>query len=89
LGLPTVEINHIGNYRFIGATDNLRKKAESPSSYFQRLKNSGIPIEKHLLCKLESQDPSKLILDAPTYMDFRDRRASDIFNIAKTIVNPP
>jgi hypothetical protein len=33
LGLSSPDINHLGNFRFIGATDNLRKKGEMPASY--------------------------------------------------------
>jgi hypothetical protein len=41
LKLTTEEINHIGNYRFVGATDNIRKRAERPDSFFGRLKAQG------------------------------------------------
>jgi hypothetical protein len=41
LNLTPIEINHIGNYRFVGATDNIGKRAEIPSTYFQGLKTSG------------------------------------------------
>ena len=88
LSLASAEINDIGNFRFIGASDNLRKRAELPASYFGRLKSAGIDIEKHLLLPDVSLDPSKLVFDAPTYTSFRDRRHDEIWNIANRVVNP-
>ncbi len=86
-GLPTSEINHLGNYRFVGATDNIRKRGEQPSSYFQRLKNAQIQIEKHLLLRDVSQNPSLLAWDVASYRSFRDRRLERIFDIASHAVN--
>jgi len=88
LGLSTPAINHIGNYRFVGATDNIRKKAELPESYFGRLKGAGINIENHLLLPDESKDPSLLKFDIATYESFRDSRLAAIFQISEKIVNP-
>lgn len=79
------DINHIGNYRFLGATDNIRKKAQDPSSYFQDLKNSGIEVEKHLLVDDYINDLTKLTY--PNYIDFRDKRLVEIFKIAEAIIN--
>lgn len=87
LGLTSSGINHIGNFRFIGASDNLRKRAELPASYFTRLKNGGIDIEKHLLLKDFSDDPSKLVFDVPSYTTFRDRRHDEIWTIVNRVVN--
>src|SRR3954452_24606676 len=36
LGLLSSDINHLGNFRFVGATDNIRKSPERPASYFAR-----------------------------------------------------
>lgn len=88
LGLASAEVNHLGNYRFVGATDNIRKRGELPSSYFRRLKTSGIDISKHLLIDHISQDPAKLLFDIDNYRTFRDERLEKIWNIAKGIVNP-
>src|SRR5262249_27624504 len=88
LKLPTAEINHIGNYRFVGATDNIRKRAELPASYFNRLKQQGVNVENHLLLKQESDDPSLLKFDVPTYQQFRDARLKAVFAVAERIVNP-
>ncbi len=87
LDLETSDVNHLGNYRFVGATDNIRKRAELPASYFSRLKKDGIDVEPHLLLKDFSRDPSKLKFDKPTYLDFRDKRFEEIWEIASSIVN--
>lgn len=88
LGLPTEEINHIGNYRFVGATDNIRKNAERPDSFFGRLKAKGVNIANHLLLPEFAKDPTTLKFDEPTYRDFRDRRLTAVFEIADGVVNP-
>ena len=88
LKLTTEEINHIGNYRFVGATDNIRKRAERPDSFFGRLKAQGVNIENHLLLAEFATDPKKLKFDKPTYISFRDGRLNAIFQIADRVVNP-
>lgn len=88
LGLWSHEINDLGNYRFVGAIDNIRKRAELPDSYFQRLKTGGIDIEKHLLLPDYAASPAHLKFDVATYKDFRDRRREVIFKIANRVVNP-
>jgi len=88
LTLTTEEINHIGNYRFVGATDNIRKSAELPDSYFARLKAKGVNIQDHLLLPEFASDPTKLKFDLTTYRDFRDRRLKKVFEIANLVVNP-
>jgi len=87
LSLPTEEVNHIGNYRFVGATDNIRKSAERPAPFFGRLKGLGVDIANHLLLDEFSDDPSKLRFDVATYRDFRDRRLKAVFDIANRTVN--
>jgi hypothetical protein len=88
LGLPTEEINDLGNYRLIGATDNIRKRAEYPDSYFQRLRASNVDIEKHLLLIDYSTNPGLLTMDSDVYRQFRDSRRQAIFEIANRVVNP-
>lgn len=88
LGLYSADINHLGNFRFMGATDNIRKRAEMPASYFTRLKNSGVDIGKHLLLDDVAKDPSKLQFDVATYSQFRDRRFDRIWEIVAATVNP-
>jgi hypothetical protein len=88
LGLTTDEINHIGNYRYVGAMENLRKRAELPTSYFARLQAGDVPIQKHLLLSDFSTDPSKLVFDIDTYRRFRDSRLDAVFDIACKVVNP-
>ncbi len=85
--LPTQEVNHIGNYRLLGATDNIRKRAEEPADYFARLKADGIDIENHLLLSDVSADPSLLACTEAAYRKFRGRRLGKIYEIATGIVN--
>lgn len=87
LGLATEEVNHIGNYRFVGATDNIRKSAEKPDAFFGRLKAKGVNIANHLLLDEYATDPTKLEFDLATYRDFRDRRLKAVFDIADQVVN--
>jgi hypothetical protein len=87
LGLGAADVNHFGNFRFIGASDNNRKRAELPASYFQRLKNAGVSLDNHLLVKTYADDPAKLIFDVPTYIAFRDARFDVMWGIAKGVVN--
>lgn len=88
LGLSSPEVNHLGNYRFVGATDNIRKRSEMPASYFARMKNAGIDIGKHLLLKDVSANPTQLLFDVSSYRDFRDRRLERIWQIVEAAVNP-
>ena len=88
LGLYSADVNHIGNFRFVGATDNIRKRAELPASYFARLMNSGVDIAKHLLLFDVANDLSKLQFDEATYKAFRDKRFERIWEIAARTVNP-
>ncbi|MBI4178960.1 DUF262 domain-containing protein [bacterium] len=88
LGFGNREINDIGNLRFVGATDNIRKRAELPASYFARLKRSGVPIEKHLLVLDFATDPARLAFDADTYDRFRGMRRDEIWRLLRTVVDP-
>ena len=88
LALYSADINHLGNFRFVGATDNIRKRAELPAAYFARLKANGVDILKHLLLKDVASDPSKLLFDVPTYLAFRDARFERMWEILSATVNP-
>jgi hypothetical protein len=88
LGLGSSEINDIGNFRLIGASDNLRKRAEMPGDYFTRLKKAGVPIENHLLLPEFASEPTLLKFDVDTYNDFRQRRRAVIFGILKRAIDP-
>ena len=85
LGLRGDEVNHLGNFRFVGAKDNIRKRA---ASHFSRIKIAGVPVEKYLLEEPWASDPARLTLDVAAYTAFRDARFTAILNIAKKIVNP-
>ena len=88
LGLYSADINHLGNFRFVGATDNIRKRAELPASYFARLKGTGTDIAKHLLLEDVAKEPSKLLFDLVPYRAFRDRRFERMWEILAATVNP-
>lgn len=88
LGYGTSDINHLGNFRFVGATDNIRKRAEEPGKYFARLKAAGIPIEKHLLLPDYASDPTSLQFTSEVYEDFRNRRFERLFQILARVINP-
>lgn len=88
LKLSSSEVNTLGNYRFVGATDNIRKRAELPANYFGRLKAAGAPIEKHLLLADFSKDTARLLFNVETYRDFRNRRAQRIWEICSGTINP-
>lgn len=87
LGMGSTEINDLGNLRFVGATDNIRKRAELPDSYFSRLQKAGIPIEKHLLVDPFASDPSQLAFDAGTFDAFRKDRRDKLFSILRHVVD--
>jgi hypothetical protein len=87
LSCSTAEINDIGNLRFFGATDNIRKRAELPASYFSRLKAQGVPIERHLLVDEFASDPSKLAFDKATFDRFRALRRDAIWASLKRVVD--
>lgn len=88
LGFGTNDVNHLGNYRFIGASDNRRKRAELPDTYFARLKKDGVDISHHLLVPAYAADPTKLAFNPANYIAFRDARLNEMLAIAKRVVNP-
>lgn len=88
LGCSSAEINDIGNLRFFGAIDNIRKRAELPASYFTRLKTQGVPIDRHLLVEEFATEPSKLAFDKPTFDRFRSLRREAIWNSLRRVVDP-
>jgi len=81
------DINHIGNYRFVGATDNIRKRAEDPAPYFTRLAASGVALVRHLLEPNYSANPAMMTMDKATYLDFRTKRTQAIYNVVEPIIN--
>lgn len=88
LSVPTAKVNHIGNYRLVGASDNLRKRAELPQSYFKRLKDAGVDLRRHLLVQRYAADPSRLSFDKDTYYEFVDARTEAIWELVRRVVNP-
>ncbi|WP_375161765.1 DUF262 domain-containing protein [Bradyrhizobium sp. RDT46] len=88
MGLLSADINHLGNLRFMGATDNIRKRAELPSDYFSRMKSASMDITKHLLLPEYASDPKKLAFDIASYKQFRDRRFERMWDILSSTTNP-
>lgn len=72
----------------MGATDNIRKKAELPAAYFARMKAGGMNITKHLLLADYAGDPSKLAFDNASYKEFRDLRFERMWDILSSTTNP-
>lgn len=88
LGCTSYEVNDIGNLRFFGATDNIRKRAELPASYFSRLKEQGVPIDRHLLVEEFTADPATLAFDKQTFDRFRSLRRDAIWLSLRRVVDP-
>lgn len=88
LGYGSAEINDIGNLRFVGATDNIRKRAELPASYFQRLKAHGVPVEKHLLLADYASNPALMDFTRESFDSFRTARRAEIWRSVKRYVDP-
>src|SRR5438552_7403949 len=65
----------------------LRKRAELPAQYFQRLKIGAVNILRHLLLPDVADNPGLLNPDEHTYLDFRTRRFEVMFELAKKTVN--
>lgn len=87
LGAGSEAINDLGNLRFVGAIDNIRKRAELPADYFGRLKKSNVPIAGHLLVEPYASEPSTMKFDIETFRAFRAARRQQIFEILKRVVN--
>lgn len=88
LGQLSAQINDIGNLRYVGATDNIRKRAELPADYFGRMKRDGIEIVRHLLVPEFADNPTKLEFDVSTFSDFRERRRVEIRRTLRRVVDP-
>jgi len=88
LGLKGDDINHLGNFRLVGATDNKRKRAENPDAHFSRMLEARVPVADHLLAEPWASRPELMSLDFSTYEKFRKARAAEILKLAKQIVDP-
>lgn len=87
LGQVSAQINDIGNLRYVGATDNIRKRAELPADYFSRMKRDHVDVAKHLLVDEFSDRPERMVFDVPTFTDFRERRREEIRRTLKRVVD--
>jgi len=88
LGQVSASVNDIGNLRFVGATDNCRKRGELPASYFGRLKSDSVQIDKHLLVQEFADCPAKMLFEEETFSRFRKERRERIWAIGKRIIDP-
>jgi hypothetical protein len=88
LSKGSAEINQIGNLRLFGATDNIRKRAELPASYFVRLQAHGVPVEKHLLVPEFGRNPDRLSFDSETFDRFCAARREEIWESLRRVVDP-
>jgi hypothetical protein len=87
LGQVSAQINDIGNLRYVGATDNIRKRAELPANYFARLKRDHVDVAKHLLVEEFAVRPELMVFDEPTFANFRERRREEIRRTLKRVVD--
>jgi len=87
LGQLSAQINDIGNLRYVGATDNIRKRAELPADYFGRLKRDGIDLARHLLVQEFADTPAQMKFDLPTFTAFRERRRAEIRRTLRRVVD--
>lgn len=87
LGQLSAQINDIGNLRYVGATDNNRKRAELPADYFTRLKEQHVDVAKHLLVDQYANNPQQMLFDAPTFTSFRESRREEIRRTLKRVVD--
>lgn len=87
LGQVSAQINDIGNLRYVGATDNIRKRAELPADYFSRLKREHIDIAKHLLVEEFAEHPDRMTFDETMFTTFRQRRRDEIWRTLKRVVD--
>lgn len=83
----SAQINDIGNLRYVGATDNIRKRAELPADYFARMKREGVEIGRHLLVTQFVDNPSELKFDEPTFRSFREQRRYEIWRTLRKVVD--
>lgn len=87
LGQLSAQINDIGNLRYVGATDNIRKRAELPADYFARMKRDRIDIARHLMVPAFSDDPAELKFDVSTFTSFRQKRRAEIRRTLRRVVD--
>jgi hypothetical protein len=71
----------------VGATDNIRKRAEEPNLYFERLANAGVDLRKHLIVSAYASNPANLNMDMQIYLHFRDARTDEIYKILEPKIN--
>ncbi len=83
--LASKEINHIGNFRFVGDSENKHKNDEPPATYFDKMdKNDRL---RHLTLASYADNPAALEMSIDAYRKFRDERSLHILQMVQAIVN--
>lgn len=83
--LASKEINHIGNFRFVGDSENKHKNDEAPAEYFKKMERNDRL--RQLTVTEYADNPELLALSLDGYRQFRDRRAATILSMAQKVVN--
>jgi hypothetical protein len=83
--LASKEINHIGNFRFVGDSENKHKNDELPAVYFARMSQNDRL--RQLTLPTYAEKPALLEMTIDAYRQFRDARATCILEMAQGIVN--
>jgi hypothetical protein len=83
--LASKEINHIGNFRFVGDSENKHKNDEVPAVYFKNMERNDRL--RQLTITEYADNPDMLELTLESYRRFRDARAAVILSMAQNVVN--
>lgn len=83
--LSSREINHIGNFRFVGDSENKHKNDELPAAYFKQMKKNDRL--RQLTLSEYAENPEMLEMSLDSYRRFRDARAATILQTAQEVVN--
>lgn len=83
--LASKEINHLGNFRFVGDSENKHKNDEAPAAYFKKMdRNERL---RQLTVSEYADNPELLVLTLDGYRRFRDARAAVVLSMAQNVVN--
>ena len=83
--LASKEINHLGNFRFVGDSENKHKNDEEPAAYFKKMdRNDRL---RQLIVSEYADNPELLVLTLDGYRRFRDARAAVVLSMAQNVVN--
>ena len=83
--IATREINHIGNFRFVGDSENKHKNDELPAKYFKDMDENNR--RRQLTLPEYAANPELLEMTLDAYRKFRDARAEAILKTVQLVVN--